>query len=88
MVHEGITENLLSLTYASSTNIVKETLWAFSNLAAGSPQHAAKIFTNQTVSNRILVLMSSPSAILASEASWVMANAITTASQQDIHEFL
>lgn len=57
MIMEGLIEKVLNLSYSSSFSVIKESLWAWSNLVAGTPNHAAAFINSDLALNRALVLM-------------------------------
>lgn len=72
----GVLDKLTSLLYQSSSTIIKETLWAFSNITAGPQSHVEK-FVNSDAFDRIMILTESRNIDIRKESLYVMCNAIT-----------
>lgn len=73
---EGCLDKLYQHLLMTNSTIVKETLWAFSNITAGIQSHV-KLLINHPSFDRILVLSKNPNADIRQEALWVLCNAIT-----------
>ena len=73
---EGCMDKLYQHLLMTNSTIIKETLWAFSNITAGIQQHV-KLFVEHPAFDRILVLTKNPNIDVRQEALWVICNAIT-----------
>jgi hypothetical protein len=62
--------------YQSNSNIVKECLWAFSNISAGTGEQAKAIIESPAF-ERIMYLAESKNIDNRKEAMWVVANCLT-----------
>ena len=75
---EGCLDKLFQHLLMTNSTIVKETLWAFSNITAGVQSHV-QLLLNHPSFDRILVLSKNPNIDIRQEALWVLCNAITGA---------
>jgi hypothetical protein len=73
---EGILDKMHGILLSSSTNVVKECLWAFSNITAGPQFHVEKVLESASL-DRILQLTKSPNIDLRKESLWVFCNGIS-----------
>lgn len=74
----NVLDRLTNLLYQTSTVIIKEALWSFSNITAGPVYHVEK-FVQSDAFDRILVLTESTNIDFRKEALFSMANAVTGA---------
>jgi hypothetical protein len=73
---EGVLDKMHSILLSTSTNVIKECLWAFSNITAGPQIHVEKVLGSASL-DRILYLTKSPNIDLRKESLWVFTNGIT-----------
>ena len=50
---EGALDKLTDILYANNTNLIKECLWAFSNITAGPPRHIG-LFVESKACERVM----------------------------------
>ena len=72
----NILDQLTNLMYQTNHNIVKESLWALSNISAGPCSHVER-FVQSDVFERVQSLTTSPNIDIRKEATFVMCNAVT-----------
>ena len=69
-------DKLLNLLYTTSTNIIKECLWCFSNISAGPASHVDK-FVESDAFERVMHLGQSRNNDIKKEAIFVLCNSVT-----------
>lgn len=72
----GVVDKLTNILYQSNSNIIKECLWAFSNISAGTSDQA-KAILEAPAFERIIHLAESKNIDNRKEAMWVVANCLT-----------
>lgn len=72
----NVISELNCLLMQTSTAVIKETLWSFSNITAGPTSHVRQ-FVESNAFDRILVLAESRNLDLKKEATYVLANSVT-----------
>lgn len=73
-----VLEKLTDLLYQTNHNMIKESLWALSNISAGPVSHVQRFFESD-VFDRVHTLTNSPNIDIRKEALYVMCNAVTGA---------
>lgn len=73
----NVLDALTPMLFQSNSNIIKETLWAFSNVTASAENHC-EAFVNSKAVERVLYLTQSTNIDHRTEALWVLCNCITT----------
>ena len=74
----GILDKLFNLLFTSSAQVIKECLWAVSNITAGPPAHVEQ-FVRSDLFDRICVLTESKNLEIRKEALFAVCNAVTGA---------
>lgn len=74
----NVLDQLTNLMYQTNHNIVKESLWALSNISAGPCSHIERL-VHSDVFDRVQALTTSPNIDIRKEATFVMCNAVTGA---------
>ena len=72
----NVLDQLTNLLYQTNHNLVKESLWALSNISAGPCSHVERL-VHSDVFNRVQSLTTSPNIDIRKEATFVMCNAVT-----------
>ena len=67
------------MLYQTNHNIIKESLWALSNISAGPSSHVDRFVHSEGVFSRVQALTTSPNIDIRKEALFVMCNAVTGA---------
>ena len=84
----GVLEKFDNLLLSTNVNIIKETLWSLSNLAAGSSENISRLFANDRIIGRLAVLINNPNIDIKKEALWVVTNALTCCDSQTYWQIL
>lgn len=74
----GVLDQLANILYQTSSNLIKESLWALSNISAGPCSHVER-FVHCDAFDRVQSLTKSPNIDIRKEALFVMCNAVTGA---------
>jgi hypothetical protein len=77
----NVLDRLTNLLYQTNHNIIKESLWALSNISAGPCSHVER-YVLSDVFDRVHVLCTSTNIDIRKEALFVMCNAITGADMK------
>ena len=72
---------MTSMLFQTNSNIIKEALWAFSNITASNSIYIES-FAESNAFSRILYLSKSNNIDLRKESLWVICNAVTGADFQ------
>ncbi|CDW81557.1 karyopherin alpha [Stylonychia lemnae] len=75
---EGVIDRLTSLLFSTNSNLIKESLWALSNITAGTQPQVDK-FVDSPAFDRVLALAKSQNIDHKRESLFVLCNAITGA---------
>ena len=73
---EGCLDRLTNILYTTNSNLIKETLWALSNISAGNQSQVEK-FVESAAFERVLALAMSHNIDHRRESLFVLSNAIT-----------
>lgn len=85
MIQFDVAEKLTNLLYSANSEIVKHTLWTFSNIVASGTQSVQE-FLKCSAPQRVLTLAMSPNLNLQQESLWVLCNSITCGSHNEIRD--
>jgi hypothetical protein len=75
------------LMNSSDQVLVKRVLFGLSNVAGEQPHQAKAVLADELLAYQVLIKMDSPSHAIQSEAFWVLANALSTASPPSLKAF-
>ena len=77
-------DRITTVMYGTNTHLIKLLLWGLSNLT-GIQKYAHAFIHNEKCVNRCLFLLSNQNVVLASEAGFVVSQALITISEQVLH---
>ena len=87
----GVLDKFDSLLMNTNVNIIKETLWSLSNLAAGNSENISRLFANDRIISRLAALINNNpnnNVDIKKEALWVITNALTCCDSHTYWEIL
>ncbi len=77
----GVLDKLVNLLYQSNSNLIKEALWALSNITAGPVNHIERFVTSDCF-ERVLFMTENKNIELRKESLFVLCNALTGADSK------
>lgn len=82
-VNNNVYEILLEQTYSCQSEVIKEALWALSNLTASGPACIQYFLSNELLFDRVLTLCENPNLNIKQEALYATCNSFTVASENE-----
>ena len=83
LVDNSVYQHLLQQTYSSQLEVIKESLWAMSNITASGSEFIWPFLNGEVLFDRVLTLCENPNPNIMQEAFYVLCNSFTTGKESE-----
>jgi len=88
ILNMNVLGGLTQLLEMREEQVVRETLWILSNIAAGTEEHVAALFRIRGMAEKVLLLSRDENPRMRKESYWIVVNALMGASEETSHYLL